>query len=617
MAQMTKYGMPGVWTHAFMDAYGVGYFLSISPNHNGMLRMYETFGNGTSATKTRTVANADRPGRFEGREWYRPLPASEYGEVEWSMRNSVNYVETGVLSGLQLAAEFPEVVLENFYLKSRHSIEKGRDEAPHGYVIPAEQKDMTRVAFIVNALRGQGIEVDVATDEVSLEEGNFPMGSYVVKLDQPYGRLAKSLLEKQVYPDPELRTYDDTGWTMGRMSHTDVEEIDDKSILDVPVERVGRTKITGTVAAASGAAAGASSAAVAVANFGSNHLVTLRYRLKDSRVRAVEQSFTAEGVEFPPGSFIIDLQGSNDLSRVREAIVDLGQTAAVLSSPPGVPMHEVDLPRLAVYSTWSNTQPVGWVRHALDEFEVSYDLIYKERVREGGLGNDYDLILIPNQGRTAKGLVFGRLPIPGKTLSYKKNERFKTFGMYGESDDITGGMGLVGAEEIRKFVDEGGILATFAAATYFPTEFGLTPTINSSRTSSSFYAPGPIIEAEILKPSHPIFYGYEKTTIPIRYANGPLLQVPERDREKQILMRYSDKDDPAMSGFVKGPGEVKKKPAIVEVPVGEGTVLLFATNPCYRWMTWGEFKMMFNTIMHFNDFDVVSEVKPTDAASSH
>jgi hypothetical protein len=429
--------------------------------------------------------------------------------------------------------------------------------------------------------------------------------------------LAKSLLEKQVYPDPELRTYDDTGWTMGRMSHTDVEEIDDKSILDVPVERVGRTKITGTVAAASGAAAGASSAAVAVANFGSNHLVTLRYRLKDSRVRAVEQSFTAEGVEFPPGSFIIDLQGSNDLSRVREAIVDLGQTAAVLSSPPGVPMHEVDLPRLAVYSTWSNTQPVGWVRHALDEFEVSYDLIYKERVREGGLGNDYDLILIPNQGRTAKGLVFGRLPIPGKTLSYKKNERFKTFGMYGESDDITGGMGLVGAEEIRKFVDEGGILATFAAATYFPTEFGLTPTINSSRTSSSFYAPGPIIEAEILKPSHPIFYGYEKTTIPIRYANGPLLQVPERDREKQILMRYSDKDDPAMSGFVKGPGEVKKKPAIVEVPVGEGTVLLFATNPCYRWMTWGEFKMMFNTIMHFNDFDVVSEVKPTDAASSH
>ncbi len=60
---------------------------------------------------------------------------------------------------------------------------------------------------------------------------------------------------------------------------------------------------------------------------------------------------------------------------------------------------------------------------------------------------------------------------------------------------------------------------------------------------------------------------------------------------------------------------IAKKPAIVEVPVGEGKVLLFATNPCYRWQTWGEFKMMFNTIMHFNDLEVAAEAKPTDAAS--
>ena len=29
------------------------------------------------------------------------------------------------------------------------------------------------------------------------------------------------------------------------------------------------------------------------------------------------------------------------------------------------------------------TQDVGWVRYALDQFEVGYDLIYKERIREG------------------------------------------------------------------------------------------------------------------------------------------------------------------------------------------------------------------------------------------
>ena len=31
------------------------------------------------------------------REWYRPWPP--YKEVEWSMRDNTNYMETGVLTG--------------------------------------------------------------------------------------------------------------------------------------------------------------------------------------------------------------------------------------------------------------------------------------------------------------------------------------------------------------------------------------------------------------------------------------------------------------------------------------------------------------------------------------
>src|SRR5437870_6957061 len=93
----------------------------------------------------------------------------------------------------------------------------------------------------------QGLEVGKAASEVKLKEGTFPAGSFVVKRDQPYARLAKILLEKQVYPDPNLRTYDDAGWTMGLMSHTDVKEIADKAILDVVVEPVTDVKLTGTV----------------------------------------------------------------------------------------------------------------------------------------------------------------------------------------------------------------------------------------------------------------------------------------------------------------------------------------------------------------------------------
>ena len=87
-----------------------------------------------------------------------------------------------------------------------------------------------------------------ATAEVKLREGAWPAGSLIVKRNQPYGRLAKILLEKQNFPDPALNTYDDTGWTMGLMSHADVQEIADKAILDVPVQPVA-TLVNGTVLA--------------------------------------------------------------------------------------------------------------------------------------------------------------------------------------------------------------------------------------------------------------------------------------------------------------------------------------------------------------------------------
>ena len=87
---------------------------------------------------------------------------------------------------------------------------------------------------MANLLRLQAIEVRRTTAEITVKEGTFPAGSYLVKMNQPYGPLAKTLLEKQVYPDPALTTYDDSAWTMGLASNVEVKTIDDKAILDAP-----------------------------------------------------------------------------------------------------------------------------------------------------------------------------------------------------------------------------------------------------------------------------------------------------------------------------------------------------------------------------------------------
>ncbi len=287
MAKLTAYGLPGVWTHGYVDMWSPGYLGFMSSNHNGMLRMYETFGNGGANTMKRNVAAPEGgAGQATGqtkREWYRPFPP--YKEVVWSMRNNTNYMETGVLTALDLASSFSKTVLENFYDKSRNSIEAGIKEAPYGYVLPAGQPDMTRVAFIVNILRLQAIEVGRAVSGVKLKEGTFPAGSLIVKRNQPYGRLAKILLEKQQFPDNNLRTYDDTGWTMGLMSHAKVVESADKAILDAPVEAVDTLTIAGAIKG--------DGPVLAVLDNGANALVTLRYRLRDVKFEAIEQPYKA------------------------------------------------------------------------------------------------------------------------------------------------------------------------------------------------------------------------------------------------------------------------------------------------------------------------------------
>jgi hypothetical protein len=590
MAQMTKYGMPGVWTHAFMDAWSPGYFASMAYNHNGLMRMYETFGNGGATTMERDLSGS---GGRTSREWYRPLPP--YDTVLWSIRNNTNYMQTGVLLALQLTASFPETILENFYLKSRNSLEEGETKAPHGYVIPSGQRDMTRVATMVGFLRTQGIEVGRATRRIELTADTFPAGSYVVKRNQPYGRLAHILLQVQDFPDPSLRTYDDSGWTMGLMLHAEVIPVDDKAILDLAVEPVEEAGLEGAV---SGPRA---PAVYAVAHLGSTHMITLRYRLADLPILAAKEEFQTGTVTMPAGSFIVPADGAHE--RIRGEVEALGLTAVGLPEVPGVPTHELDLPRIAIYSLWGSTQDVGWVRFAFDKFEIPYDLIFKERVREGNLRSDYDIILFPNQGRDGKSIVFDIAP-RDKPLPYTRTDEFRFLGMYGSSEDITGGMGLEGVLELKGFLEAGGLVITLGNASTLPPDFGLAREINASRTSGDFYAPRPIVQAEIVKPEHPIFYGYHETTIPVKYANGPLLQVPGRLEDEAVLMKFVGGRAGVLSGLMNGAEQIRDRPAVVGHPVGQGRLLIFTTNPVYRWQNHGEFNLVFNALLNYDDLGV-------------
>src|SRR5947207_4880339 len=159
--EMTKRGVIGVWTHGFYDGCAPNYLLSIANNHNSIGRFYETFGNGGADTRVRTLRPADT-----NREWYRPNPPLP--RVKWSARNNINMQESAILFGMNNLASHGQQFLNNFYLKSKRSVEKARKEGPAAWVFPADDPRPAEQANILNLLQLQGVEVHRTKKEIRL-----------------------------------------------------------------------------------------------------------------------------------------------------------------------------------------------------------------------------------------------------------------------------------------------------------------------------------------------------------------------------------------------------------------------------------------------------------------
>ena len=496
-------------------------------------------------------------------------------------------MQTGVLSSLQLTSMFPDVIVENFYVKTRNSIEDGKTKAPHGFVIPV-QRDMTRAAELVRILRIQGIEVGRATSEIKLGDTKFPAGSYVIKRDQPYGRLAKNLLERQIYPDSRLTTYDDSGWTMGLAMLVDVEEIRDPAILKVPTTPVTEVALKGKISGTGGAG-------LAVAHYGSNNMIAFRYKLATVPMRITDKSFTAEGVEFPAGSFVIT---GPIAANVRAAVEEFGLTAAALSAMPSVPMHSAAAPRIAIYSQWTGTQDLGWYRLTFDRFGIPYDLIYKEQIKKGDLRGKYDVILMAVQNINRQVVL---QPPAARPQPYQKSDKYRFLGVYGETPDMSGGFGQEGVDAFAKFLESGGTLIAAGNAIRFPIEFGWARTVDVEQLAD-VTARRPIVQAEIVRPEHPVFYGYAEKTLPIKYVGGSVLRVGVAD-QANVLGRYVGGEGSVLSGLMVGADQLRQRVFAVDIPNahnGRGRVILFANNPVYRWQNHGEFNMVFNSLLNWN-----------------
>jgi hypothetical protein len=174
--------------------------------------------------------------------------------------------------------------------------------------------------------------------------------------------------------------------------------------------------------------------------------------------------------------------------------------------------------------------------------------------------------------------------------------------MYGETDDMTGGFGQAGVDAFAAFLEAGGTIIAVGESARLPIEFGWARTVDKTPVPG-LTAQRPLVQGEVVRPEHPVFYGYADKTVPLKYVGGTPFKVGVAD-EGNVLARYVGGDAAVLSGLMVGADSLKGRPFAVDVPAayrGKGRVIMFANNPIYRWQNHGEFNMVFNSIINWND----------------
>src|SRR6266496_3303803 len=707
VSEMTKFGMPGVFTHGTFDTWSPGYLMFIAATHNGISRLYETFGNAGADTLVRTLS----PDEYS-RTWYKqnpPLP-----RTKWSQRNNNNYEETALLISLDYFNHNSKLFLKNFYLKSKRSIEKPKNEGPAAYVFPGDDPRLGNQANLLRVLQAQGCEIHRAitpftvtmkkrvrrgaeprpasspaptspaatatpsdavprasaspsqssspssaiTGTTETQSRTFPAGSYIVRMDQPYSRIADALLDYQYWSprDPQQDVYDDTGWTFGELGNVQVVRVTDIKVLDTAMERVN-----GEVRSPAGVSG---SGSVFVVNHNAdNSLIALRYRLKKASFEAAEEPFEAGGKKFNRGSFIIRNASADE---VNKATSELGLQAYAIAQAPTVKMHALKVPRVAILHTWLSTQDEVWWRLAFDQMQIPYDYIStQELAKDADLNRKYDVIVFGPVGRGINAIIQG-LPMYGNPLPWKKTELTPNLGGFASTDDIRPGLGWAGIANLQNFVKRGGVFVGTMDTADLAVSTGFTPGVSIQR-SQRLRAIGDILRTRLIDSTSPIAYGYGDS-VSIYCFQGPIFnisnvaggggggrrgprggdrptgrgtvddpdtpqgrppaEIPEQptaevwqampiteeqrrnlvglippNQRPRVVLRYADSRDLLVSGLLDGGDEIAQHAAVIDSPLDKGHVVLFSNNPFWRGQTSGSYFLVFNAILNFDNLN--------------
>ena len=559
--------------------------------------------------------------------WNFPRP---YTKDTWTLQQQVDYGVIAALAGMSHVAKYGREWLFNFYRVHRDwtspSTALGAGSRPYAFVVPATQRDPFATYEMLDILKFGEVEVHQAKAPFTAGGKQYDAGSWVIKTAQPYGAFAKTMLEKQVYPDlrlfpggPPEPPYDVTGHTLWMLMGVTVDQVDTpfdapltlvKTLLPVPAPTPPRP---------------AGAYLVGPESYGTFVMVTELQKSNVPIVRAAK-AFESGGRTFAPGTFIIPPTAAAQ-KVVEQATLQLGISVFGAAKAPVVDGFRLK-PNTKV-GLWkgANNMPGGWLMWILEQYGINHEIV-KSQDFAGDLNAKYDVILLPS-GTSRARIVNG--------LDPKRNDPAEWSWAFGVGEE--------GWKKLRGFVENGGTLLAIGSAVEtarelldLPIERALPEggrrrggrgggaggaqqqvpasavdrALREAFTSPAnlmnvlrdrvadpqnlFYCPGSLLQNEF-DPTHPIAWGMPEQW-PIFFESDQAYRLrPGFGMEAAVAARYPRKDI-LQSGWLLGEEYLRDQANVVSFRVGKGYVVTYGSQIDFRAQPRATFKLLFNGIFH-------------------
>jgi hypothetical protein len=507
----------------------------------------------------------------------------------WRLKDAVDYMVAGSMSVLDLAAKNRETLNFNRYQSAHDAIQ--RTEPPYAYVIPSRQADTPEAGLLAQKMIDNGLDVYESKPGFRANNIDYPTGSWVIPMNQPFAAMAKELFERQVYPANATGEtaagahlpYDITGWTLPLQMGVAVDAVTDPI---TPQQLAAITKVA-AIHLPEGTVSGEGT------RFAVSHKPNNAFQLVNAVLAkggtvelATDPTKTPQGTE--KGAFLISGMSKPDLATLA-AKFSVSALATGNGAPDGKGIA-IKRARVGLYRPWTASIDEGWTRWILENYGYQPISLYNADIRSSALKSRYDVIIIPDISSRQLMNGFGVGSVPGQ---------------------YAGGIERNGLANLQEFVQAGGTLVAFnqAASALVPLMSLPVKNVLEGISNDKFFCEGSLLRVETTNPQLPINFGLPNAPV-VMFERGPAFETLPGFKGA-VLARYPKEEDPIESGLILHPEVLKDKIAALELAYGKGHILLYGFKPQHRGQAHGTYRYFFNALYQFDEPPMTTESSAT------